>query len=80
MTATEASRSFAALLDRAEHGERVVITRAGRRIAELGPALEGNGRALIDFLASAPIDDEFAADVASVRGAVELDANEWPAG
>ncbi len=33
MTATEASRSFAALLDEAERGNTVVLTRGGRRIA-----------------------------------------------
>ncbi|MGW0826171.1 type II toxin-antitoxin system Phd/YefM family antitoxin [Streptomyces sp. NPDC002845] len=33
MTATEASRNFAAVLDAAERGERIVITRAGRRLA-----------------------------------------------
>lgn len=79
VTATEASRSFAALLDGAERGERVVITRAGRRIAELVPASTGNGRPVIDMLLSTPVDIEFARDVAAAREAVTLDPPAWPA-
>jgi len=47
ITATDASRSFAALLDEAERGQTVVITRGGRRIATLGPASAGNGGAVL---------------------------------
>lgn len=78
MTATEASRSFASLLDAVEHGETVVITRGGKRIASLGPAPVGNGAAVRALLASVP-DGGFAADVASARTAVELDTVAWPA-
>jgi prevent-host-death family protein len=38
VTATEASRSFAALLDEVEAGQAVVVTRGGRRIASISPA------------------------------------------
>jgi prevent-host-death family protein len=38
MTATEASRSFAVVLDEAERGETIVVTRGGKRIAVIGPA------------------------------------------
>ena len=38
MTATEASRTFAAVLDEAERGQTVVTTRGGRRIATIGAA------------------------------------------
>lgn len=78
MTATEASRSFASLLDAVEHGETVVITRGGKRIASLGPAPVGNGASVRALLAGVP-DAGFAADVASARTAVELDAVAWPA-
>lgn len=67
MTATEVSRNFASVLDRAEHGETIVITRGGRRLATLTPASPGNGAALKDFLASHPVDEDFAADVAATR-------------
>ena len=67
VTATEASRAFAALLDEVERGERVVITRGGRRIAAIGPASAANGAALIDLVRSSGVDLEFAADVAVAR-------------
>lgn len=70
MTATEVSRNFASVLDRAEHGETIVITRGGRRLATLSPVSAGNGAALKDFLASHPVDEDFAEDVTSAREAV----------
>lgn len=70
MTATEVSRNFASVLDRAEHGETIVITRGGKRLATLSPAAPGNGAAIRDFLASRRLDEDFAADVASVREVV----------
>ncbi|MGO4754725.1 type II toxin-antitoxin system Phd/YefM family antitoxin [Streptomyces sp. 2MCAF27] len=70
MTATEASRNFASVLDRAEHGETIVITRGGRRLAMLSPAPAGNGAAIKDFLASQQVDEDFADDVASARESV----------
>lgn len=79
MTATEASRNFAALLDAAEHGETIVITRAGRRLAQIEPANAGNGAALNDVLASRPQDDGFAADVAATRDFLtDETAATWP--
>jgi prevent-host-death family protein len=67
MTATEVARNVASVLDSAEHGETTVITRAGRRLAVLAPAIAGNGAALRDFLADRRSDSDFAEDVASVR-------------
>ncbi|HCA85685.1 MAG TPA: prevent-host-death family protein [Streptomyces sp.] len=67
MTATEVSRNFASVLDRAEHGETIVITRGGRRLATLAPAPAGNGAAIRGFLASHRVDDDFVDDVASAR-------------
>ena len=79
MTATEASRSFAALLDEAERGETIVVTRGGRRIATIGPATAANGREVLALLTGPPIDDEFAADVDAARAAVESEEPAWPA-
>lgn len=70
MTATEVSRNFASVLDRAEHGETIVITRGGRRLATLAPAPAGNGAAIKDFLADHPVDEGFADDVAAARETV----------
>ncbi len=79
MTATEASRAFAALLDEAERGETVVITRGGRRIAVIGPATTSNGDAFRRLLADTPVDDDFAADVLAARSAVISEGPAWPA-
>lgn len=79
MSATEASRSFAALLDDAERGETVVVTRGGRRVAVIGPASAGNGAEVRLLLASGTPDDEFARDVRAARGAVTLEGPAWPA-
>ncbi len=78
MSATEASRSFAALLDDAERGETVVVTR-GTRVAVIGPASAGNGAEVRLLLASGTPDDEFARDVRAARGAVTLEGPAWPA-
>ena len=79
VTATEASRSFAALLDAAEQGQTVVITRGGRRIASLGPAAASNGTEFLALVAAGAVDDDFAADVSRARDAVTLDGPSWPA-
>ncbi|MFF2374315.1 type II toxin-antitoxin system Phd/YefM family antitoxin [Streptomyces xiamenensis] len=68
MTATDVARNFASVLDRAEHGETIVITRGGRRVATLTPA--GNGAAIKEFLAAQSPDEDFADDVAAARESV----------
>jgi prevent-host-death family protein len=83
MSASEASRNFSALLDCAEHGETIVVTRSGQRVALITPAPRTNGGALRDVLNrwrdAAALDEQFAADVASAREASsgELDADAW---
>jgi len=79
VSATEASRCFAALLDEAERGETIVVTRGGRRIASIGPAAVGNGAEVIELLSSYEPDDHFADDVRAVREAVTSGAPTWPA-
>ncbi len=78
LSATEASRSFAALLDEAERGRTIVITRGGRRIATIGPASAGNGAAFLHLVASSAIDKDFAADARAAREAVVLEDPTWP--
>ncbi|HEY0560606.1 MAG TPA: type II toxin-antitoxin system prevent-host-death family antitoxin [Frankiaceae bacterium] len=46
LTATQASRQFAALLDAVQQGESVAVARAGHRIAVVGPVNAPNGAAL----------------------------------
>lgn len=81
MTATEASRSFAAVLDEAERGETIMVTRGGRRIAVIGPAPTAPGRMVKAFLArtAGTLDDTFEADVAAAREAVDDEMRHtWP--
>jgi prevent-host-death family protein len=78
VTATEASRSFAALLDEAERGLTAVVTRGGRRIAVIGPVAESNGDAFVALLGSYEPDDGFAADVLASRDAADLGEPAWP--
>ena len=78
VTATEASRSFAALLDEVERGETVVVTRGGKRIASIGPASVGNG-AEVQALLVYDVDEDFAVDVATARAAVTSEDPAWPA-
>lgn len=78
VTATEASRSFAALLDEAERGETVIITRGGRRIATIGPVDASNGARFIALMASRSIDEDFASDVRAARDAVISTEPAWP--
>lgn len=77
MTATEASRSFAALLDEVSRGEHVIITRGGRRIAEMAPVSVGNGGMLVDFIRSSDVDVEYASDVAEARSAISAEEPAW---
>ncbi|MGH9076703.1 MAG: type II toxin-antitoxin system Phd/YefM family antitoxin [Acidimicrobiales bacterium] len=79
MSASEASRSFAALLDEAERGGTIVVTRGGRRIATIGPAASANGSAVVALLASSRLDEDFAADVHAARESIVPETPEWPA-
>lgn len=78
VSATEASRSFAAILDAAEQGETIVVTRGGRRVATIGPASTSNGNALIDILGQGLPDTLLARDVEAARGVVTDDGPQWP--
>ena len=78
MTATEASRSFAAILDEAERGGTVIVTRGGRRIATIGPASAANGTAVVELLQTAEIDEGFSDDVRAARESVVAKVAAWP--
>lgn len=81
MSASEAARRFSAVLDGAEDGETVVITRGGRRVALIGPAPRGNGRDVSEVLARwrGRLDvDDVAANVAAAGAApAGLDRDPW---
>jgi len=78
ITATEASRSFAALLDDVEKGETVIVTRGGRRIAAIGPTTAGNGTEVLALLRSAKVDEQFADDLKDIRDAALAETPGWP--
>ena len=80
MTATEASRSFAAILDEVEQGQTVIVTRGGRRIAKIGQTTNGNGGEVLALLKVPNVDEGFAADVMAARESVDPEAPAWPEG
>ena len=82
LSATEVARRFSAVLDGAENGEAVVITRGGRWVAMLVPAPRANGAALLDVFRRwddrVSADETFEADVAAARElSTELDSDPW---
>lgn len=79
LTATEVSRNFASVLDRVEHGETLVITRGGHRLATIAPASKGNAAALLEYFSRRRVDDGFGDDVAAARAMLtdELSGT-WP--
>ena len=80
VTATEASRSFAAILDDAERGHVVVVTRGGRRIATIGPANASNGAEVLTLLKANTTDAGYAADALTARDVAVLEGPAWPEG
>jgi prevent-host-death family protein len=74
ITATEAARNFADLLDAVEHrGRTFTIMRRGRSIAHLQPVGSGRGRDVRAVLHRHRPDDDWRADLTALRQLVELD-------
>ncbi len=72
MTATEASRSFSALLNRVQAGEQIEIVRNGATVAVIGPPPRKKtwwtAAELKEFFATIePFDEDFEKDVAEAR-------------
>lgn len=82
LTASEASRTFSAVLDSVEQGETVLVTRGGRRIASIAPAPAATGAVLNEILqrwhGTAALDDAFAEHIAAARAAVSVDEDTDP--
>jgi prevent-host-death family protein len=81
MSASDVSRRFSAVLDKAEQGETIIITRGGRRIAVLSPASATNGAALLELVREwGTVDDPtFEDDLAAIRAAVTVGEDPWRA-
>jgi len=74
LTATEAARTLADVLDAVEHrGERFTITRRGKAVAHIEPVSRGRGVDAKDLLARHAADDAWSSDLASVRDLLEVE-------
>lgn len=74
ITATEAARKFADLLDAVEHrGEDFTIMRRGMAVAHLEPVTLGKGADVKEMLRRHRPDPDWADDLASVRELVGID-------
>jgi len=77
VSATEAARNFADLLDSVEHrGESFVIVRRGKPVARLEPTTRGNGAALKELLRRQPPDREWLDEVLETRKLLEIEVRE----
>ena len=67
VTATQAARSFASILDQVERGETIVITRDGIPVGRLGPERRTSAERLKAALRDNPADEGFADDLEAAR-------------
>ena len=68
ISATEASKRFADLLDAVEHrGETYTVVRRGRAVATIMPARRGTGADLRRILSDVPPDDAWTDDLRDIR-------------
>lgn len=74
ISATDAARRFADLLDAVEHnGERYTIIRHGRAVAQIEPVSRGQGSEAKELLRRHRPDPDWAAQLDEVRGLVEIE-------
>ena len=74
VTATEAARKFADLLDAVEHdGERFTITRRGKAVAQIEPVTRGRGIDAKGLLRRHRPDAGWADDLNEVRDLLEVE-------
>lgn len=68
ISATEAARNFAELLDAVEHkGERILIARRGRVVAQIEPVANGRGEDVKSLLKRHPTDSQWMSVVREAR-------------
>ena len=82
MTATQAARNFAGLLDAVEHGEAVVITRdgvtVGRFVPERRTTADRLKAALRDLTPDPAFADDLEAARADLRASFTDEVRTWP--
>ena len=75
ITATEAARKFADLLDAVEHdGQRYTITRRGKAIAHIEPVSRGHGADVKELLRRHRPDADWSSDLNEVRELLDVDS------
>ena len=78
VTATEAARNFADVLDAVEsRGETFIVVRRGRAVARIGPARAGRGATVKELLRAAPDDAAWVDEVKRVRAALQVEDRHW---
>lgn len=78
ISATDAARGFAEMLDAIEHdGESFLVRRNGRAVARIEAATGATGRAVKDLLAQAPRDAAWIHDLEELRGALPAEVTRW---
>jgi len=78
ISATDAARGFAEMLDAVEHdGESFLIRRNGRAVARIEAATGASGRAVKDLLAQASRDGAWIHDLEELRGALPAEVTRW---
>jgi prevent-host-death family protein len=71
ISATNAARNFAELLDAVEHkGERITIVRRGRAVAHIEPVAHGLGSDVKSLLERHPADTQWMESLKQVRDLV----------
>ena len=78
LTATEAARKFADVLDAVEsRGETFVVVRRGKAVARIGPAGAGRGVTVKEVLRAAPDDPAWVDEIQRVRAALRIEERAW---
>jgi prevent-host-death family protein len=78
LSATQASRHFAELLDGVENrGESFLVVRHGRAVATIQPATQQGGKALKEALRSQRPDDDWAEELRELRDSLEPVSDPW---
>lgn len=73
VSATEAARNFADLLDAVERGEQFTIIRRGRAVAHLEPVARGGGATVKAALRAHTVDADWLREVNGVRALVAVE-------
>lgn len=77
LSATEASRNFAEVLNGVERGESLLVVRRGRAVAKISPVQVESGKDLKNALRSHRPDAAWAGELRDLRGSPEPVEDPW---